>query len=87
MPLLVLFLMNLLWFDSPPMVWIYGLAGLAGLALFIVGVVKARTHPPAYVYCRNCGLKLLKLFRFWYHAKMFGPVECSHPEPEPQRRP
>jgi hypothetical protein len=34
------------------------------------------------VYCRNCGMRLQRLFGRWFHARTLGPVECRHPEPE-----
>ena len=36
----------------------------------------------ADVYCRNCGVRLIRVFGRWLHTARIGPVTCRGAEPE-----
>jgi hypothetical protein len=36
----------------------------------------------ADVHCRNCGVRLIRVFGRWVHTAKLGPVPCRGAEPE-----
>jgi hypothetical protein len=37
---------------------------------------------PEPKFCRNCGVRLRRVFGLWLHTRHLGPVACDRPEPE-----